>query len=455
MLLDSIFRPFVERRPVCVMARAALQRVLSPEHIDALFERTAERQYTRALLFSSVVDLMAQVVVRLQPSVHAAHQALEGRLGVSDQAVYDKLQSVEPRISAELVRDSAEQVRGVVRELGATFPNWLPRYRAKVLDGNHLSATEHRIEELRTIWDAPLPGKVLVVLDQAHMLATKVFLTEDGHAQERSLIDEVLDSVDAGDLWIADRNFCTIRFMFGIFLRRGAFLIRQHGQVKGELIGSRKACGHCSTGRVYEQALRLTDADGTEHVVRRITVILKVPTRDGDTELHLLTNIPAEAATAARVAELYRGRWTIETVFLELQQTLDGEINTLGYPKAALFAFCLALMVFNAVSLMKAALRAVHGRKKVNEEVSGYYLSLEIQQTYDGMMIAVPDEHWIVFGEMTDAQFARILKDLAGHVNLSKYRKHPRGPKKPPPKKTKYKNGGHVSTARILAERKQ
>ena len=231
MLLDSIFRPFVERRPVCVMARAALQRVLSPEHIDALFERTAERQYTRALLFSSVVDLMAQVVVRLQPSVHAAHQALEGRLGVSDQAVYDKLQSVEPRISAELVRDSAEQVRGVVRELGATFPNWLPRYRAKVLDGNHLSATEHRIEELRTIWDAPLPGKVLVVLDQAHMLATKVFLTEDGHAQERSLIDEVLDSVDAGDLWIADRNFCTIRFMFGIFLRRGAFLIRQHGQV--------------------------------------------------------------------------------------------------------------------------------------------------------------------------------------------------------------------------------
>ena len=168
-------------------------------------------------------------------------------------------------------------------------------------------------------------------------------------------------------------------------------------------------------------------------------MILKVPTRDGDTELHLLTNIPAEAATAARVAELYRGRWTIETVFLELQQTLDGEINTLGYPKAALFAFCLALMVFNAVSLMKAALRAVHGRKKVDEEVSGYYLSLEIQQTYDGMMIAVPDEHWIVFGEMTDAQFARILKDLAGHVNLSKYRKHPRGPKKPPPKKTKYK----------------
>jgi IS4 transposase len=455
MLLDSIFRPFVERRPVCVMARAVLERVLDPIHIDALFERTAERQYTRHLLFSSVVDLMAQVVVRLQPSVHAAYQALEDRMGVSDQAVYNKLQSVEPRISAELVRDSAQQVRGVVRELGATFPSWLPRYRVKVLDGNHLSATEHRIDELRTLWDAPLPGKVLVVLDQAHMLATKVFLTEDGHAQERSLLNDVLDSVEAGDLWIADRNFCTIRFIFGIFLRRGAFLIRQHGTVKGELIGTRKACGRCSTGRVYEQALRLKDADGTAHVVRRITIVLNVPTRDGDTELHLLTNTPAETANAAQLAELYRERWTIETVFLELQQTLECEINTLGYPKAALFAFCLALMVFNAVSLVKAALRAVHGRKKVDQEVSGYYLSLEIQHTYDGMMIAVPGEHWAIFRDMTDAKFARILEDIAGHVNLSKYRKHPRGPKKPPPKKTKYKNGGHVATARLLAGRKK
>lgn len=455
MLLDSIFRPFVERRPVCVMARAVLERVLDPSHIDALFERTAERQYTRDLLFSSVVDLMAQVVVRLQPSVHAAYQVLGDRIGVSDQAVYDKLQSVEPRVSAELVRDSAQQVRGVIRELGATFPSWLPRYRVKVLDGNHLSATEHRIDELRTIWDAPLPGKVLVVLDPAHMLATKVFLTEDGHAQERSLLHDVLDSVEAGDLWIADRNFCTIRFIFGIFLRRAAFLIRQHGTVKGELIGTRKACGHCSTGRVYEQDLRLTNADGTAHVVRRITIVLNTPTRDGDTELHVLTNIPAETANAAQLAELYRQRWTIETVFLELQQTLECEINTLGYPKAALFAFCLALMVFNAVSLMKAALRAVHGRKRVDQEVSGYYLSLEIQHTYDGMMIAVPHEHWTIFRDMTDAKFACILKDLAGHVDLSKYRKHPRGPKKPPPKKNKYENGGHISTARLLAKRKK
>jgi len=47
----------------------------------------------------------------------------------------------------------------------------------------------------------------------------------------------------------------------------------------------------------------------------------------------------------------------------------------LGYPKAALFALCLALVAYNAVSLIKAALRSDHRRKKVYNEVSGYYLS--------------------------------------------------------------------------------
>jgi IS4 transposase len=60
------------------------------------------------------------------------------------------------------------------------------------------------------------------------------------------------------------------------------------------------------------------------------------------------------------VAELYRGRWTIETAFQELARDLNSEINALGYPKAALFGFCVALVLYNAVALMRAALRGVH-----------------------------------------------------------------------------------------------
>ena len=134
----------------------------------------------------------------------------------------------------------------------------------------------------------------------------------------------------------------------------------------------------------------------------------------------------------------------------EITATLQCEIQTLGYPKAALFAFCLALVAFNAVSLLKAALRSVHGAATVNETVSGYYLNLEIRGTYDGMMIAIPERHWQIFRMLRVQELADVLKAIAGHLRLSRYRKHRRGPKKPPPKKSAYANGGHVSTFRLL-----
>ncbi|MGA7815344.1 MAG: hypothetical protein WCA53_20960, partial [Caballeronia sp.] len=52
-------------------------------------------------------------------------------------------------------------------------------------------------------------------LDPAAMLVIDVVPCEDAHAQGRSLIDQVLPGVEPGDLWIADRNFCTTRLVFG------------------------------------------------------------------------------------------------------------------------------------------------------------------------------------------------------------------------------------------------
>jgi len=449
MILDSVFDPFVEQRPVCVLGRGVLERLLDPERIDELFENTAESGYTRTLQFSTLVQLMGDVVLGVYPAVHAAFQFLHeaGDIPVSLTAVYNKLDRVEPCVSAALVRDSAEQAAPVIDAMNGRLAAWLPGYRCRIVDGNHLSATEHRLKELRRTWAAPLPGTILVVLDQERMLAEEVFLTEDGHAQERRLFDKILPSVKHKDLWIADRNFCTLKFLFGIARRGGSFLIRQHGQVKGRLIGRKRKIGRCKTGIVYEQTIRATDPDTGETAdFRRITIKLDKPTRDGDCELHLLSNVSVEDADAIVLAGLYGKRWTIETVFQEITQTLQCEIDTLGYPKAALFAFCLALLAFNAVSVLKASLRAIHGEQTVQQTVSGYFLSLEIRGTYDGMMIAIPEQHWTVFRTLTTRKLATLLKQIAKHVTLSRYKKHPRGPKKPPPKKTTYKNGGHVST---------
>jgi len=453
LALGKVFEPFVEQRPICVMARGVLEYLFNAERIDALFARTAKVPYTRAVLLSSVVDLMGQVVLGVQPSVHAAYQAQAEQLGVSEQAIYDTLNHVELGVSAELGRDAARHATLVIGELRAELPPLVPGYRTKILDGNHLAASEHRLEERRRTWAAPLPGQILVVLEQQPMLATEVVLCEDGHAQQRSLLGHVLPVVAQDDLWIADRNFCTGDFLWGIAARGGSFVMRQHGQLQGTLVGSRTLRGLNDTGKVYEQRIDLTSAQGATLTLRRLTVALHKPPPDGDTEIHLLRNVPRRHASAQTRAASYRKRWTIETMFQELTATLPCEVHALGYPKAALFGFCLALLAYNAVAVLKAALRAVHRGEQSQQDISMSYLALEIAQTYDGMMVAIPSQEWLIFRALNAKQLADVLTELATYVNLRRYQKHPRGRKKERTQRTAYKNGNPVSTAKILAKR--
>ena len=453
MVLSEVFDLFVRQSPVTVMVRATMENVLSAERLDELFSQTAVRQRPSELLFSLVADLMGTVVCGVRPSMHAAFQARSEEISVSINALYDKLKKIEPHVIRALVRDTSARMAQIVDHTEGRFSPWLPGYRVKILDGNHLRRSERRLKELRTENVAPLPGQSLVMLDPERMLAIDMFPCEDGHAQERSLLSQVLPAIERGDCVVADRNFCTMNFLGGIDDREARFVIRQHSQtLRWELAGCRRQVGCIETGVVYEQVMHLLPANGIVWPVRRITVKLNQPTRDGDTELHILANLP-ESIDACQIAGLYRKRWTIETAFQELEATLEGELQTLAYPRAALFAFAMALVAYNVLSTVKAALRGEHGTDKIHEEVSGYYLADEVAGTWRGMMIVLPAEYWNKrFAQQTPRQMAKFLRQAAAHIRLAAFRKHPRGPKKPPPKMNK-KHRGHVSTARILQQR--
>jgi IS4 transposase len=399
---------------------------------------------------------MSLVVCRIQPSIHAAYQKNAVPIAVSLQALYRKIERIETPIASALVRTSAQRLAPVIAAMGGSLTPFLPGYRTKILDGNHLPGTEHRIQELRTLRAAALPGHALVVFDPERMLAIDVILCEDCHAQERSLLDQVLQTVAEKDLWIADRNFCTTGFLFGIASGGGFFVIRQHAStLHYTLVGKRKARGRIETGAVFEQRLRATNEAGEILFLRRVSVVLDQPTRDGDREIHLVTNLPAKEVRAEAVADLYRRRWTIETAFQELEATLEGEINTLGYPKAALLAFCVALVSYNVLSTVKAALRAAHGTEAIAEGFSGYYLADEVRMSYRGMIRAIPKDEWVEFQEMSAEELAEVLVGWARTVPLSEYRKSHRGPKQPKPKKTSGAKIKHVATAKILKARKK
>ena len=396
---------------------------------------------------------MGEVVFNVNPSINAALVERSGTLPVSVTAFYQKLNGIEPAVSAVLVRDSAVHLTPVIRKLGLRTP-LLPGYNIRILDGNHFAATEHRLLETRRETAAPLPGQALVVLDPDVRLAVDVIPCEDGHAQERSLLNQILPSVRVKDLWIADRNFCTLGFLSGIVRRKGRFLIRHHANMPLQLIGRRKLIGQSNTGKVFEQQARMTDPDsGRELKIRCITVKLNVATRDKEQEIHILTNLSKTAADGLKVADLYRKRWSVESLFQEMTENLTCEIKTLGYPRAAVFAFCLALVAWNGMSVIHAALRNVYGEETVDENVSSFYLSLEIAQVYNGMMIAIPAAEWTIFQNLSTAKMASVLIQLAGKVSLAKFQKSQRGPQRQQPQRKYSGNGQHVATAKLLARR--
>lgn len=454
-MLSPVYKPFVEQSPISVMARAMIERALNPDQLNEWFDSTANQQYTKDLLFSSLFDIMSQVVQGSHRSVHAAYQASKEDICVSITSVYNKLNGIEIETSAQMVRYAAGQAAPIIKKLCGTNPDLLPGLRVKLLDGNCIEKSHHRIKELRSLSAGPLPGKSLVVYDPAMRLPIDVFPCEDGHSQERLLFKDVLSTIEPKDAWIADRNFCTLDFTCSIASKKAYFVIREHKKYPYQLLGKEKYIGKTETGKVYEQGILVTDSAGQEHTFRRIRVSLKKNTRDGDSEIFIICNLSKTKANAKKIAELYRGRWTIETAFQHLTEYFNSEINALGYPRAALFGFCVALVSYIILSVIKSAMSSVHGANVVENEISGYYLADELSATYRGMLIAISEENWVVFQQMTPHKFSTILKKLAAKMKLYKFQKHPRKPKKPQPKRKGSKKTPHVSTAQILAKRKK
>jgi hypothetical protein len=327
MALGKVCEPFVAQRPIWVMARGVLEHLGHAERIDALCARTAQVQYPRAVVFSAGVALMGQGVLGVHPSVPAAYQAQADQLGVSDQAIFDTLHHVAGGVSAERGRDAARQAAPVIGALHAERPPRVPGDRTKMLDGHHLAASEQRVAERRRTWAAPLPGQILVGLEPQPMLAPEVVVCEDGHAQERSLLGQVLPLVSPDDLWMAERHFGTIDFLWGMAARGGSFVLRQHGQLQGTLVGSRTYQGAVDTGKVYEQRIDLGNAPGDTMPRRRLTVAWHEPTRDGAAAIHLLRNVPRRHASAQTLAASYRQRWTLETMWQAWTETWTCEVH--------------------------------------------------------------------------------------------------------------------------------
>jgi hypothetical protein len=450
MVLPAILDPFAEGAAPAVMARLALDWMIEGTSLDPLLEETAEGQYDREFLLSHFVEVMADVACGFRRSPRAAFLKRQlDRIG-SPSAFYRKLGRMEPAVPAAVVRRTAARARALVVATGGLLPEPVPGYAARILDGNVLAGTDHRIAETRSTRSAVLPGKSLAVYEPASGLVLSVVLEEDAHTQERALLD--LLEIEPGQLWVMDRNFCVRTFLSRI-LRAGAyFLVRRHASaLPFEPLEPLRSVGRCAAGEILEQAIRVDDPGcaGRRYRLRRIVLRLDEPTREGEIEVVLITNLPAEVA-AEVCCRAYRGRWGIERHYQELTDLLHCEVPGLGYPRAALFAFAMSVMAGNALAILKAGLRAAHGEEMV-EELSVYALVNEVAEVYPGMMVAVPPVEWSFLEGRSSAEVAGLLIDLAAGVPLGRMLRSRRGPKKPGTvKKSSGKRIHHVATKKLL-----
>jgi hypothetical protein len=352
-----------------------------------------------------------------------------------------------------LVRYRAREFAPLIEPMHGERAPWLAGYRVKIVDGNCLAASAHRVQALRPATGRAWPGTSWVVYEPAPGFVTAGFPCEDDHAQERSLFGPLLKTVEAGDVWIADRNFCTRPLLCALDNVGACCVSRPHQGFPFELVGPLRACGRTPTGQVAQPRVWGVDGQGTKHLLRRLRLKVNEATRDGATIIHILSNVPPQGS-AKRVADLYRKRWTLATACKHLAAYFHSEINTLGYPQAALCGFGLALVAYNGLAVVLAALRSVHGQDTVEQEVSLYYIANESTTTSHGMMIAIPEPEGDMFYAMRTADLAGIWVELARGVRLQAIRKSPRSPQKPRAQGKKPARKGHVATAKLLMKRK-
>jgi len=432
------------------MTRIALDWMIEGTSLEPILEEVGDGQYTREFLLGHFVQVMADVACGFRKSPRAAFLKRQLDQVASLSAFYRKLGRMEPGVSAAIVRETAARARELISAADGLLPEPIPGYAARILDGNILTGTDHRITELRSTLAAALPGMSLAVYEPVSGLVLNLILEENAHTQERALLDQV--PIEPGQLWIMDRNFCVRTFVFRILRTDAFFLVRWHSSaMRFKPIKSLRFVGRCDTGEVFEQAIWVDDPEckGRRYRLRRIVLRLDKPTRDGETEIVLITNLP-KSARAELCCRVYRGRWEIEGHYQKLTDLLHCEIPTLGYPRAALFGFSMSVLAGNAVAILKGNLRAAHGDEMVNE-ISNHALVNDVAEVYPGMMIAAPPSVWSFLGGCTAGQVAGLLTALAADVPVHRMLRSQRGPKKlRTTRKTSGRRIHHVATKKVL-----
>lgn len=90
---------------------------------------------------------------------------------------------------------------------------------------------------------------------------------------------------------------------------------------------------------------------------------------------------------------------------------MQSEVETLGYRKAALFAFSVGVCAFNVLATLQAALRSQHGAE-VMESVSALPVAEQARTPWRGLRVLLIAAEWCNWHRVTLAEFTTQLLSI-------------------------------------------
>jgi len=301
---------------------------LTPARCEAVFQQQRTIERTRKWTFYAVHLFWAAMSLRHPQALqHGLAQTRKGRgrdplwpqVMAAPPACFQKAQRLRPSLCKATYEAFTRRILPKARPASAA---WLGRVRqrfpaARIVDGSRLDAVCHRLTLLRGEQAQILPGCLIVFYDLCRGITRQVLCSPHAAAPELPRAQAALRWITPGALVLGDRLDASIQCFHQLAAHQLAGLVRRHGHltVRTRQRLSRQA----GDGGVLEDTLvEVGSGQGQAPVRLRL-----IRSRGSRHRLELRTTVldpqrlsPEEALT------LYRLRWSVERLCLDLKETL-------------------------------------------------------------------------------------------------------------------------------------
>ena len=323
-------------KPIRTTMRVDLLKVVSlllnhltPALCETVFQQQRTIERTRKWTFYAVNVFWAAMIVRHPPSLqHGLDQTRKGRgrdplwprVLATPQAFFQKAQGLRP----SLFKATYEAfTRSILPKARPAYASWLARLRERfadvlIVDGSRLDAVCHRLTLLRRERAQVLPGCLTVFYDLFRGITRQVLFSPHAAAPELPRAKAALRWIAQGALVMGDRLYASVQFFHQLGAHQLFGLVRRSGRLRVRTLQrlSRQAGDQ---GVLDDTLVEVGSGQGQAPVRLRL-----IRFRGSRHRLDLLTNVldPKRLSPEEALA-LYRLRWSVERLFLDLKETLN------------------------------------------------------------------------------------------------------------------------------------